>query len=123
MRELGLLSIEEAVRRMTSAPAEQLGLTNRGVVREGFAADLVLFDPLTVGSDVRPDNIPVLSTGIVEVLVNGVSVVSRGSVTNATPGRVGLHDVKACSAHRSSSSPDQDFQERVHEDKSAIQHG
>ncbi len=98
VRELGVLSIEEAVRRMTSAPAEQLGLTNRGVVQEGFAADLVLFDPLTVGSDVRPDNIPVVSTGIVEVLVNGVSVVSRGKVTDATPGRVGLSDVKGASA-------------------------
>jgi N-acyl-D-amino-acid deacylase len=98
VRELGLLSLEEAVRRMTSAPAEQLGLTNRGVVREGFAADLVLFDPITVGSGVRPDNIPVASTGIVEVLVNGVSVVSRGKVTNATPGRVGLFDVKGVSA-------------------------
>jgi N-acyl-D-amino-acid deacylase len=98
VRELGVLSIEEAVRRMTSAPAEQLGLLNRGVVREGFAADLVLFDPVTVGSDVRPDNIPVLSTGIVEVLVNGVSVVSHGKVTNATPGRVGLSDVKGARA-------------------------
>lgn len=122
VRELGLLSIEDAVRRMTSAPAEQIGLANRGVVRQGFAADLVLFDPLTVGSDVRPDNLSVVSTGIVEVLVNGVSVVSRGSVTNATPGRVGLNDVRACSAHRSSSSPDKDFQEGVHEDQSASQH-
>jgi N-acyl-D-amino-acid deacylase len=98
VRELGVLSIEDAVRRMTSAPAEQLSLTNRGVVREGFAADLVLFDPSTVGSEVQPDNIPVVSTGIVEVLVNGVSVMSRGKVTNATPGRVGLHDAKGASA-------------------------
>ena len=97
VRELGVLSIEDAVRRMTSAPAEQLGLANRGVVREGSAADLVLFDPSTVGSEVQPDNIPVVSTGIVEVLVNGVPVVSRGKVTNATPGRVGLHDVKGAS--------------------------
>jgi N-acyl-D-amino-acid deacylase len=95
VRQLGLLSVEDAVRRMTSAPAEQIGLTNRGLVREGFAADLVLFDPSTVGSDVRPDNIPVVSSGIVEVLVNGVSVVSAGRVTNSTPGRVGLYDVRA----------------------------
>ncbi|MEA2453217.1 MAG: N-acyl-D-amino-acid deacylase [Actinomycetota bacterium] len=98
VRELELLSMEDAVRRMTSAPAEQLGLNNRGVVREGCAADLVLFDPVTVGSEVRPDNIRVVSTGIDEVLVNGVSVVSRGKVTDATPGLVGLSAVKGASA-------------------------
>jgi N-acyl-D-amino-acid deacylase len=93
VRELGLLWMEDAVRRMTSAPAEQLGLTNRGIIRAGYAADLVLFDPATVGSEVRPDNLIVPSSGIVEVLVNGVSVLSRGSVTNSTPGRVGLAEV------------------------------
>lgn len=93
VRELKLLSLEDAVRRMTSAPAEQIGLTNRGVVREGFAADLVLFDPSSVGSGVLPDNLAVVSSGVLEVLVNGVSVVHRGGVTDSTPGRVGLYDM------------------------------
>jgi N-acyl-D-amino-acid deacylase len=95
VRELGILSMEDAVRRMTSAPAEQIGLTNRGVVREGFAADLVLFDPSVVGSDVRPDDLPAISSGVVEVHVNGIPVVRGGKVTDSTPGRVGLYDVLA----------------------------
>lgn len=93
VRELGLLTLEDAVRRMTSAPAAQIGLTNRGVIREGFAADLVLFDPATIGSEVRPDNLLVPSTGVSEVFVNGVRVVCGGKVTNSTPGRVGMFEV------------------------------
>jgi N-acyl-D-amino-acid deacylase len=55
VRELGVLTLEDAIRRMTSGPAAQIGLATRGEVREGFAADLVLFDANTVGSDVRPE--------------------------------------------------------------------
>jgi N-acyl-D-amino-acid deacylase len=95
VRELELISLEEAVRRMTSAPAAQIGLENRGTIEEGRAADLVLFDPATVGSGVRPDKITVVSTGIREVLVNGVPVVQDGAVTNARPGRVGSYEVRA----------------------------
>jgi N-acyl-D-amino-acid deacylase len=95
VRELGTLTLEEAVQRMTSGHAEQIGLENRGLVRVGHAADLVLFNPETVGSGVTPDKITVVSTGVAEVLVNGVQVVSRGVVTNATPGRVSAHDVRA----------------------------
>lgn len=95
VRDLKLLSLEDAVRRMTSAPADQLGLTNRGVIKEGLAADLVLFDPSTVGSDVRPDSLAHVSSGIREVLVNGIAVVRGSEVTQATPGRVGLFDVCA----------------------------
>jgi N-acyl-D-aspartate/D-glutamate deacylase len=95
VRDLGVLRLEDAVRRMTAAPAEQLGLDNRGVIRAGASADLVLFDPDTVGSRVTARQLGVVSTGICEVLVNGVRVVSDGVVTNATPGRVGLPDVRA----------------------------
>jgi N-acyl-D-amino-acid deacylase len=93
-REMGQLSLAEAVRRLTSAPAEQIGLRHRGVVAADWAADLVLFDPETVGSAVRPDALTVVSTGVHEVLVNGVAVLEHGQVTNATPGRVGLPEVQ-----------------------------
>lgn len=89
-RRLGKISLEEAVRRLTSAPAEQIGLTGRGRVEPGYFADVVLFDPATVGSGVTPDNISVVSTGVEEVLVNGEPVVASGTVTNAKPGRIGL---------------------------------
>lgn len=94
VRELKQVSLQEAVRRLTSAPAEQIGLNNRGVIAESYAADLVLFDPSTVGSAVRPDELTVVSTGVDEVLVNGVPVLEHGQITNATPGRVGLPDVQ-----------------------------
>jgi len=93
VRELGVLELPDAIRRMTSEPAAQIGLTDRGTLAEGAYADLVLFDPATVGSDVRPDRVTVQSTGIEQVLVNGVFVVKDGKVTNARPGRVGRHAI------------------------------
>ncbi|MGI9145433.1 MAG: N-acyl-D-amino-acid deacylase family protein [Chloroflexota bacterium] len=88
VREEACLSLEEAIRKMTSFPAQQRGLTERGLVREGCYADLMVFDPATIdttSSFVRPASIP---TGISHVLVNGKPVVTLGELTGALAGRV-----------------------------------
>lgn len=86
-RELGLLRMEEAVHRMTGMPAQKFGLADRGVLRAGNYADLVLFDPATVidtGTFKEPKRYP---DGISYVFVNGVAVVATGRHTGARPGR------------------------------------
>ncbi len=87
VREEKVLSLEEAVKKMTSVTAERFGLTDRGVVREGAWADLVLFDAQTVADRATftdPHQYPV---GIPYVLVNGVVVIDQGQHTGALPGR------------------------------------
>jgi N-acyl-D-amino-acid deacylase len=86
-RELGLLTMEDAVYRMTGMPAQKFGLADRGVLRAGAFADLVIFDPATVidtGTYNDPKRYP---AGIPHVFVNGVAVVANGRHTNARPGR------------------------------------
>lgn len=88
VREEGLLSLEEAVRKMTSGPANRLGLTDRGLVRPGMRADLVLFDADAVRDEAtfqEPERYPL---GIEWVFVNGVAVIAAGDPTGALPGRV-----------------------------------
>ncbi|HPT98024.1 MAG TPA: amidohydrolase family protein, partial [Armatimonadota bacterium] len=88
LREEGLLSWEEAIHRMTGLPASRLGLRQRGVIRPGARADLVVFDPATVldtATFVTPACYP---QGIEHVFVNGVAVVRDGEETGARPGRV-----------------------------------
>lgn len=88
VREKNVLPLEEAIRKMTSLPAARLALPDRGRVREGAMADLVVFDAATVsdrGTFEKPHQYPV---GIEHVLVNGVAVVSDGAMTSARPGRV-----------------------------------
>ena len=87
VRDEGILGLEEAVRRMTSAPAERLGLRDRGTIRDGAAADLVVFDPTTVRSDATVDDPRRDPVGIEAVIVNGVVVVDGSRHTGATPGR------------------------------------
>jgi N-acyl-D-aspartate/D-glutamate deacylase len=87
VRERGILSLEEAVRKMTSASANRLGLTDRGLLHAGMAADVVVFDPDKVGDRATYQNPHQLSTGIVHVWVNGVPVVHDGSHTGALPGK------------------------------------
>jgi len=87
-RDLGLFSIEEEVYRMTGFPAAKFGFNDRGLLREGFAADLVLFDPRTVidvGSYEDPKHPP---KGIAQVFVNGIAVVEDARHSGARPGRV-----------------------------------
>ena len=83
-----LLTLEEAVRKMTSAPAQFLGLTDRGLVREGFKADIAVFDPAAVTDHATNPDSRQLATGIEYVLVNGRTSVAGGQVTGALNGRV-----------------------------------
>jgi N-acyl-D-amino-acid deacylase len=87
VRDEALLSLEEAVRKMTSAPAERLGLRERGVLRDGALADLVVFDPAAVRSTATYDEPRSYPVGIDTVIVNGTVVVDRGEHTGALPGR------------------------------------
>ena len=87
VRDEALLGLEEAVRRMSGAPAERLGLTNRGIIREGSIADLVVFDPASVRSDATVDDPTRDPIGITHVIVAGTPVVDSGRPTGALPGR------------------------------------
>jgi dihydroorotase/N-acyl-D-amino-acid deacylase len=87
VREQHLLTLEDAVRKMSSGPAARLSLFDRGVIREGMFADLVLFDPATVIDKATFEKPHQLSVGILNVWVNGVMVVHDGKPTGAKPGR------------------------------------
>ena len=87
VRDQKVLTLEDAVRKMTTLPAQILGLRDRGQIREGFAADLVVFDPATVretNSFEKPKSYPI---GIPYTIVNGVVVIDGGRHTGARPGR------------------------------------
>jgi N-acyl-D-aspartate/D-glutamate deacylase len=88
VREEALVSLEEAVRSMTSAPAARLGLADRGLIRDGNAADIVIFDPERVRSNATYEQPRQFPTGIEWVLVDGEIVVEVGEHTGARPGRV-----------------------------------
>ncbi|MCA9739278.1 MAG: amidohydrolase family protein, partial [Gemmatimonadetes bacterium] len=87
VRDEGVLPLEDAVRKMSSAVATRLRIRDRGLLTEGFFADIVVFDPETVSDRATYEDPHQLSTGILHVLVNGVPVVRDGSHTGATPGR------------------------------------
>ena len=87
VRDEGLLSLEEAIRKMTGAAAARLGLTQRGTIRDGNFADLVVFDPATIRNNATYDEPRRYPTGIDHVVVNGTLVVDDGAHTGATPGR------------------------------------
>jgi N-acyl-D-amino-acid deacylase len=88
VREKKWLTLPEAIRKMTSLPAQRLGWKERGTIREGAYADLVLFNPDTVIDRATFAKPMELSTGIEKVFVNGVLVWSEGQSTQARPGRV-----------------------------------
>jgi N-acyl-D-amino-acid deacylase len=88
VRDEGLLPLEEAIRKLTSLPADNLKVDRRGRLREGFFADVVVFDPATIqdhATFVEPHQ---YATGVAHVVVNGVQVIENGEHTGATPGRV-----------------------------------
>jgi N-acyl-D-amino-acid deacylase len=87
-RELGVLTLEECVRHLAGTPARRLGLTDRGVVREGAVADLVLFDAETVSDRATFDEPRLPAAGIVHVLVGGEFAVRDGVRTAAAAGRL-----------------------------------
>ena len=90
VRDTALVPLEAAIERMTSAPARQIGLTDRGQIAECLKADIVVFDLKSIGSDVQPNDLCRQPTGIEHVLVNGSFVVDGGRPTNARPGEVGM---------------------------------
>lgn len=87
VRDRHVLSLEDAIRKMTSLPAQILGLRDRGQLRDGFAADLVVFDPATVGETNSFEKPKSYARGVDYVLVNGVVVIDNGVHTGAKPGR------------------------------------
>ena len=87
VRDEALLSLEQAIWKMTGGPAARLGIEDRGTIREGAAADLVVFDPATVRSNATYDEPRRYPDGIDHVIVNGQLVVDGGVHTGATPGR------------------------------------
>jgi N-acyl-D-amino-acid deacylase len=88
VREEKLLTLEEAIRKMTSQPASRMRLQDRGLLRPGYFADLVAFDPATVIDRSTYENPWQYSAGIPFVAVNGLLVVDDGQITAARPGRV-----------------------------------
>jgi N-acyl-D-amino-acid deacylase len=87
VRELGILSLEQAIRKMTSLPCQRLGFTDRGLLRPGMAADVVCFDPLGVQDTATYDDPRRLPAGIPYVIVNGRIVVDDGRHTGELAGR------------------------------------
>ncbi len=88
VRERHVLSLEEAVRKMTSLAAHNVGIANRGRIAPGFFADLVLLDPATVLDRATPGDPQALSVGIARVWVNGVQVFGDARASGARPGKV-----------------------------------
>jgi len=88
IREQGLMGIEQAIQKMTSLPAMHMGFSDRGLIRPGMAADLVLFDPGTVIDNATPANPKEANTGITSVWVNGEMVFDQGTTTKHFPGQV-----------------------------------
>ena len=86
-REEGLFALEEAVRKMTSYPAQRLGLKNRGIIRDGMKADIVVFDPDRIEAKATFEDPRQYPEGIDYVLVNGRIVIDNGVHTGALPGR------------------------------------
>jgi N-acyl-D-amino-acid deacylase len=87
VRDLGLLTWGEGIRKMTSATARRIGCLDRGLVRPGFMADLVVFDPGTLRDTATYENPISYPEGVHFVTVNGTLVVEEGQTTGATPGR------------------------------------
>jgi N-acyl-D-amino-acid deacylase len=88
VKKRGVITLPDAIRKMTSWPAARMGLTDRGVIREGLWADVVVFDLDKIKDQSTWENPFVYPTGIDDVLVNGVLVVESGEHTGARPGKV-----------------------------------
>ena len=91
VRDEGIVSLEDAIRKMTSIPAQRLGLDDRGILRNGMKADIVVFNPDTVQATAtfeEPEQFPI---GIYYVIVNGKLVIDQGDHTGALPGRALRH--------------------------------
>jgi N-acyl-D-amino-acid deacylase len=87
VRDEKVITLEEAVRRLSALPAANLGLRERGTLNEGMFADIVVFDPATIGDRATFEKPHQYATGMKEVFVNGVQVLQNGEHTGAKPGR------------------------------------
>ena len=88
VREENILTLQDAIRKMTSMPAQKLGLSERGLIREGFWADLVVFDPEVVADKATYKDPHQYPHGIEYVVVNGEIVIEKGEHTGNLPGKV-----------------------------------
>lgn len=88
VRDEQLIPLEEAVRRLTTLPATNLGITERGALRPGYFADVVVFDPATIRANATFANPRQYATGVMHVFVNGQQILRDGEHTGAKPGRV-----------------------------------
>jgi len=86
VRDEKILSMEQAIRKMTSFPAQRFGLANRGILRDGMKADVVVFNPVTVSGTATFANPKQFPLGIEYVLVNGKMVIEKKKHTGALPG-------------------------------------
>src|SRR5678815_3505297 len=87
VRDQRVLTLEDAVRKMSGLPAQILGLRDRGLLREGYAADIAVFDPATVGETNSFEKPKSYAKGVQYVLVNGTLVIDKGEHTGAKPGK------------------------------------
>jgi N-acyl-D-amino-acid deacylase len=88
VRDEKVISLQEAIRRLSLLPATNLGIKRRGALKPGYYADIVLFDPKTIGDHSTYAQPRIYATGVTYVLVNGVPVLSNGEPTGAKPGRI-----------------------------------
>lgn len=91
VRDEGILDMADCIRKMTSLPAQTLGLPDRGLLRDGYKADIVVFDPATVHSPATIEHPKQFPIGIEYVIVNGQLVIDGGEHTGALPGRALRH--------------------------------
>jgi len=82
------MPLEEGIRRLSSFPAANLKLDRRGLLKPGYFADVVIFDPARIEDHANYQQPHQYSTGVVHVFVNGVQVLKNGEHTGAKPGRV-----------------------------------
>ncbi len=87
-RDWGVLSMEDAVQKMTSVPAQRMGIADRGVLRPGLCADITVFDPETVIDRETYQDPHTFPSGIEYVIVNGQLVVEQETQRDIRPGRV-----------------------------------
>jgi N-acyl-D-amino-acid deacylase len=88
VREEHALTLEDAIRKFSALPAQRLRFTDRGVLKQGMWADVVIFDPATIRDAATFEQPNQLSVGMSHVLVNGVAVIADGKMTGALPGKV-----------------------------------
>jgi N-acyl-D-amino-acid deacylase len=88
VRELKTITLEDAIRKMSSYPAQRIGLADRGVLREGMKADIAVFDPLTVADKATFEKPHQYSVGVSHVVINGQLALDEGRMTEARPGRI-----------------------------------